>query len=235
MPKAPPVPSSPLQSSPPLDLTRPAAERDFAVAYRRPLFARMVEFQIIQGELAMRGFGIFVLIAGIACLIYAIGMDISVPTGLGRVNNLGLMSDRSNLTLTGGIITIAGLLMVIRWRKTSQPEPPKAVDTRACPFCAETIKAAAVRCRFCGADTSSSAAPRATGPSSGWTVRVECSSIEGLENANARFSELGLTTLPPENLIARCGYFEDKADAQVATRDLASRYRLESRVKQEPA
>lgn len=183
----------------------------------------------------MRSFGIFVLIAGIACLIYTIGMDISVPTGLGRVNNLGLMSDRSNLTLTGGIITIAGLLMVIFGRKASQPEPQEAVDTRACPFCAETVKAAAVRCRFCGADLSSSPAPHAAGPSSGWTVRVECSSVEAVENANSRFIELGLRSLPPENLTARCGHFEDKDDAQVATRNLASRYRLEARLRHEPA
>jgi membrane protein YdbS with pleckstrin-like domain len=35
-----------------------------------------------------------------------------------------------------------------------------ATDTRACPVCAETIKAAALKCRFCGTDLAAYAAAR---------------------------------------------------------------------------
>lgn len=39
-----------------------------------------------------------------------------------------------------------------------------APDEKVCPFCAETIKAAAVKCRFCQSDLTAEAAPEAAAP-----------------------------------------------------------------------
>lgn len=62
----------------------------------------------------MKGFGAFALIVGICWLIFALSLDVSVPTGAGgRVNNLGLMADRQVHTIVGGVIALAGLLMVL--------------------------------------------------------------------------------------------------------------------------
>jgi hypothetical protein len=101
----------------------------------------------------MKGFGTFALIVGVCWLIFALSMDVSVPTGAGgRVNNLGLMADRQVHTMVGGLLAVAGLLMVLLGGRGPATNSAVEADTRPCPLCAEIIKNAAIRCRHCGAD-----------------------------------------------------------------------------------
>ncbi|MDP4572276.1 hypothetical protein Q8O96_24695 [Pseudomonas sp. LPH60] len=101
----------------------------------------------------MKGIGTLALVVGICWAVFALSMDVSVATGSGgRVNNLGLMADRQLHTIVGGMITLAGLLMVLLGGRGSAPSATTATDTRPCPACAETIKNAAIKCRHCGVD-----------------------------------------------------------------------------------
>lgn len=108
----------------------------------------------------MRGFGILAIVLGVIVMLGAMVMDISVPAGMGRVNNLGLMADRQNYTIIGGVLLIAGLLMAMLGRR-NQGAPVVTLDsgTRPCPMCAETIKNAAIKCKHCGADIDAAKAP----------------------------------------------------------------------------
>lgn len=99
----------------------------------------------------MRNFGYFVLIVGVLCLAGTLAMDVSVASSLGRVNNLGLMAERQNYTIIGGVMLIAGLLMITLRRRQSVLDLNMA-DNRACPICAEAIKNAAIKCKHCGAE-----------------------------------------------------------------------------------
>lgn len=111
----------------------------------------------------MKGFGTLALIVGVSWLIFALSIDVSVPTGAGgRVNNLGLMADRQVHTIVGGLLAVAGLLMVLLGGRESTINPAVKADTRPCPLCAEIIKNAAIRCRHCGADVEAIASSSST-------------------------------------------------------------------------
>lgn len=102
----------------------------------------------------MRKFGYFVLVVGMLCIVGALAMDVSVSTGAGRVNNIGLMAERQNFILIGGLMLLVGVIMTVAGKR--QVEVLGSFnDGRACPICAETIRCAALKCKHCGSDVDS--------------------------------------------------------------------------------
>lgn len=175
----------------------------------------------------MRGFGILLMVVGVIAVLAALGMDTSVGTGLGgRVNNIGLMADRQNYTIIGGLMAIAGLLMVIFSGHKAQAGTVDT-DTRPCPACAETIKNAAVKCKHCGEDVRSIQAP---GLLHGWTVRVPSKPGAELERVEAIIAEVGLPTLLSDGATAIAGPFEEKEEARSAKKMLGIKCALHGEV-----
>ncbi|MEZ2877873.1 hypothetical protein ACBQ28_22435 [Pseudomonas lundensis] len=169
----------------------------------------------------MKGFGTFALIVGICWVIFALSMDVSVSTGMGRVNNLGLMADRQVHTIVGGMIALAGLVMMLLGGKGSPPSRAETAehDTRHCPLCAETIKNAAIKCKHCGAEVDGVSAPRLK---NGWVASTACRDDE---EQRRTIEAITATGLPVVSMIGRAvgaGPFETKEEARqalVAMRD----------------
>lgn len=103
----------------------------------------------------MRGLGIAVLVLALFALVGALSMDVTVSSGTGRVNNIGLIAEQQNYITIGGLMLLVGAVMVIAGRRREAAVGVSG-DSRACPMCAETIKVAAVKCKHCGSDLSAS-------------------------------------------------------------------------------
>jgi di/tricarboxylate transporter len=103
-----------------------------------------------------------VLIAiGSVALLSSLFMDTSVETALGnRVNNIGLMKDQQNYVLVSVVLLVIGVILNVsnRSKNRSTSIPPKnndELDTKICPYCAETIKQKATICRYCNKNQTS--------------------------------------------------------------------------------
>lgn len=118
------------------------------------------------GQQAASIIGLLLVICGLGAAIYFFALfDTSVPVqpvdlgngtsiGGGRVNNLGLMSDRQNGIIVGfGMAVVGGVLMVIGRKRspTSLPSPPGyAVATGVCDACNNPVAVGAAYCPHCG-------------------------------------------------------------------------------------
>ena len=98
----------------------------------------------------MKPLGIALLLAAVAALLLGFTMDTSVSTGLGgRVNNLGLMSERQNIIILGGALLVAGALLLALSSRSNEAVSEASTLHRKCPSCAEMVKKDAKICRFC--------------------------------------------------------------------------------------
>ena len=148
-------------------------------------------------------------------------MDVSVSTGMGRVNNLGLMADRQVHAIVGGMIALAGLVMMLLGGKGSPPSRAETAehDTRHCPLCAETIKNAAIKCKHCGAEVDGVSAPRLK---NGWVASTACRDDEEQQRTIEAITATGLPVVSMIGHAVGAGPFETKEEARqalVAMRD----------------
>lgn len=66
------------------------------------------------GGSGLRSIGILLLVCGLAVAAYFfLAFDTSVESGMGRVNNLGLMADRQNGIIVGIGLSVVGTIMLV--------------------------------------------------------------------------------------------------------------------------
>ena len=167
----------------------------------------------------MKGFGTFILIVGVCWLVFALSMDVSVSTGLGRVKNLGLMADRQLHAIVGGMIALAGLIMLIFGGRSAAPAAsvPAVNDTRPCPLCAETIKRAAIKCKHCGAEIQQPNIQEVPALRFGWVARVICSDDASRARVSAAIADAGFPVVEMLKVGGvAAGAFKKKSDAEAA-------------------
>lgn len=175
----------------------------------------------------MRGIGIAILVLGGLIIVGAMAMDVSVPSGMGRVNNLGLMADRQNYLIVGGVVLIAGLLILLLGQRQPAHGQQSDLDARPCPLCAETIRSAAIKCKHCGADVQPVAPARLV---EGWVASVPCT--EGSEQIRTveAIEALGFSAVPMEGSNIGAGPFFTREDAKQAAKRLSEEHKIFAKV-----
>lgn len=100
------------------------------------------------------------------------------------------------------------------WVEVSEGSPSVQVsDLRDCPFCAEPIKNAAIKCKHCGTDVEAVASPLLT---SGWVASIPCMVGTTQDRARLAITNLGMPIATMPGSAVGVGPFASKDEAKRA-------------------
>lgn len=117
--------------------------------------------------------------------------------------------------------TFLGWVAALVWASSANTEKPAEKNVqglvvsgdRACPYCAETIKCAAIKCKHCGAEVE---AVKATSLKQGWVASTTCRDEEEQERTIDAIKMAGLPVVTMTGLSVGAGPYETKDEAKQA-------------------
>lgn len=171
--------------------------------------------------------GFALLAIGLAILAYAWTMNVTVPYGFmywESTVNADLLSRRTMLTVVGAVAIVSGVILFsLRARNSGGAQIASNDGNRPCPCCAESIKVEAKKCRYCGhefspspAATTASTIPVGSSDSHGWVVILPAVNDGELTRRLGVAREMGMPVVSGSSMPIHCGFYEDRASADIA-------------------
>jgi hypothetical protein len=108
-------------------------------------------------------------------------------------------------------------------KPTGKVQPGSVTGDRSCPFCAETIKNAAIKCKHCGADIEAVKPPQLK---AGWVASTACRDKEERERTAEAIAAAGFPVVSMMGQAVGAGPFESKDEAKEALAALRDGPRL---------
>jgi len=149
----------------------------------------------VQKEVTMKNLGVLLFVIGGLWLFVSFNMETTVTTGWGAVNNIGLMDQRRNHLMISGLLIVVGVILFVFGNSKQSDSSPSQLpkpstrgiqieDNRKCPYCAELIKAEAIKCKHCGSTL--------TQAESLQNAKITVPNKELLEQAYARYNKMDI-------------------------------------------